>query len=233
MEPILRSPAAPETLRLAKRLVRLARTGALGTLQRGSGFPLATLVGVATDDDGAPLLFLSGLSEHTKNLAADPRASLLIAPPPQRGDPLNAPRLTLVGALAPADDPRRRERYVQRNPKAKLTMTLPDFRVFRLNVEAVHFNGGFGRADIVQAADLLTAFDETLVAQESALLAEAHAFDPALLIRAAGAEDGPPPRAAGLDADGMDLSRRGEPLRIDWPEAAPTPGEWRERLRRL
>ena len=230
VEPILRPPAGPETIRLAKRLIRLARTGALGTLARMGGFPLTTLVGVASDDDGAPLLFLSGLAEHTKNIAADPRASLLFAPPAERGDPLNAPRISLIGRLAPADTPRRRQRYVQRNPKSTMTMALPDFRVHRLEVEAVHFNGGFGRADVVQPGDLVTAFDETLIAEEAALLAEAAALDPALLARAANALEGPPPRVAGLDADGIDLSRRGEPLRVDWDEAARTPGEWRARL---
>jgi len=225
-----RPAASAETIKLAKRMVRLARTGALGTVGRARGFPLTTLVGVASDDDGAPLLFLSGLAEHTKNVAADPRASLLIAPVAERGDPLNAPRITLIGRLAPADTPRRRERYVQRNPKATLTMTLPDFRVHRFDVEEVHFNGGFGRADVVKAADLPTSFDQGLVAEEAPLLAEAAALDPALLARAARIEDGPPPRVVGLDADGLDLSRRGEPLRVDWAATAPTPGEWRTRL---
>jgi len=109
-------------------------------------------------------------------------------------------------------------------------MALPDFHVHRLEAKAVHFNGGFGRADVVQPGDLVTAFDETLIAEEAALLAEAAALDPALLARAANALEGPPPRVAGLDADGIDLSRRGEPLRVDWDEAARTPGEWRARL---
>ena len=230
MEPISRPPAGPEAIRLAKRLIRLARTGALGTLARSSGFPLTTLVGVASDDDCAPLLFFSSLAEHTKNLAEDGRASLLIAPRAERGDPLNAPRITLLGRLAPADTPRRRQRYVQRNPKSTLTMALPDFHVHRLEVEAVHFNGGFGRADVVQPGDVATMFEESLIAEEAALLAEAAALDPALLARAANASEGPPPRVAGLDAEGIDLSRRGEPLRVDWEAAAPTPGEWRARL---
>ena len=228
-----RPPASPETIKFAKRLVRLARTGALGTIGRLGGFPLTTLVGVASDDDGAPLLFLSGLAEHTKNVAADPRASLLIAPPAERGDPLNAPRVTLIGRLVAADTPRGRERYLQRNPKAALTMSLPDFRVHRLEVEAVHFNGGFGRADVVKPADLPTRFDPGLVAEEAALLAEAAALDPAALARAAGAGDGPPPRVVGLDADGLDLSRRGEALRVDWTESAPTSAAWRARLAAL
>ena len=65
-----------------KRLMRLARTGALATLEAMGGAPLTTLVGVASDFDGAPLFLMSTLSRHTRNLGNDPRASLLLSGPP-------------------------------------------------------------------------------------------------------------------------------------------------------
>ena len=62
----------------AKGLMRLARTAALATLEPEDGAPLTTLVGVASDFDGAPLFLMSTLSRHTTNIAHDPRVSLLL-----------------------------------------------------------------------------------------------------------------------------------------------------------
>ena len=129
-----------------KRLMRLARTGALATLEAKGGAPLTTLLGVASDFDGAPLFLMSTLSRHTRNLAGDPRASLLLTGPHERGDPLNQPRVTLGGQVERCAAPRAKVRYLQRNPKAGLYAGFADFGVFRLRIEDVHFNGGFGRA---------------------------------------------------------------------------------------
>src|SRR5208337_592285 len=100
----------------AKRLMRLARTAALATLDPASGAPLTTLVGVASDFDGAPLFLMSTLARHMRHLAADPRASLLLTEAPERGDPLNHPRLTLNGRIETAPRARVRDRYLRRNP---------------------------------------------------------------------------------------------------------------------
>src|SRR5208282_574663 len=116
------------------------------TLDRASGAPLTTLVSVASDYDGAPLLLLSTLAQHTRNLAADRRGSLLLTSQPGRGDPLNRPRLTLGGPIAAHPEPRARARFVVRNPKSKLYASFADFSVFRMEISAVHFNGGFARA---------------------------------------------------------------------------------------
>ena len=83
----------------AKRLMRLARLGALASLEPETGAPLTTLVGVASDFDGAPLFLMSTLSRHTRDLAHDPRASLLLTGSHDRGDPLNHARVTLGGRI--------------------------------------------------------------------------------------------------------------------------------------
>ena len=69
-------PPAPDfdAAGLAKHLLRTLRTGALATLDRAAGFPFASLVTVATDLDGSPLLLMSQLSAHTLNLERDARA---------------------------------------------------------------------------------------------------------------------------------------------------------------
>src|SRR4051812_16006835 len=95
------SPRRPEfdPVWLAKSLLRSIRAGALATLDRESGAPFASLVTVATDRDGSPLLLLSRLAAHTLNLEADCRASLLLAER-GKGDPLAHPRLTVLGEMA-------------------------------------------------------------------------------------------------------------------------------------
>ena len=67
-----------ETAGSRRAMVRAALKGALATVQKGLGHPYASLVLVATDTDGSPILLISKLALHTQNLAADPRASLLI-----------------------------------------------------------------------------------------------------------------------------------------------------------
>ena len=73
------APAAgfrPKTV--AKGLLRATRAGALATIDRNTGHPFASLVNVATDVDGSPLILVSRLSTHTANLEQDGRASLLL-----------------------------------------------------------------------------------------------------------------------------------------------------------
>jgi putative heme iron utilization protein len=146
------SPLAQNTfdgLALARTLSRTTPAGALATLTRDAGYPFASLTSVATDSDGAPILLLSGLAHHTRNLRADPRGSLLLAQGglgAGKGDPLAHPRLTVVGRLAPTAEARARARFLRRHPKAALYADFPDFSFWRLEPEAAHLNGGFARA---------------------------------------------------------------------------------------
>ena len=216
----------------SKRLMRLSRTAALATLG-ADGAPLATWVGCASDFDGAPLFLISTLAQHTKDLAGDARGSLLLTSPPDRGDPLNHPRLTVGGPIRPHPDPYALKRYLQRNPKAKLYASFTDFAIYRMRIEAVHFNGGFGRADKLAPADILSPPGDaaTLIAVEDALIAEINAAD-GLAARLAGRRDAGRRvcRAVGLDAEGLDLSVGGAPARVDFAAPAFEPEAWRRLL---
>jgi putative heme iron utilization protein len=217
----------------AKRLLRLARTGALATLD--SSGPLTTLIGVASDWDGAPLFLMSELARHTKNLAANPRGSLLLVSEGGRGDPLNQPRVTLNGVARPRAGEDGRERYLRRNPKAKLYANFSDFSVRRLDIETVHFNGGFGRADPLTAEDILTQGDASALAAAEAELLERTASlgDAALAKLAGGGSSRRAWRPVGIDAAGLDLSRGGEAARADLPRTAFDPEAWWQALKRL
>jgi len=216
----------------AQRLLRLARTGTLATLD-GSA-PLTTFIGVASDWDGAPLFLMSELARHTKNLAANPHASLLLTSKRGRGDPLNQPRITLNGVVRPRAGEDGRERYVRRNPKAKLYANFADFSVRRLDIETVHFNGGFGRADPLTAADILIPGDASaLAAAEAPLLERTAALGDAALAKLAGGGPRRVWRPVGIDAGGIDLARGGEAGRGDLPHAVFDPEAWWQALNGL
>ena len=152
-------PTDDEARQLACALIRAARFGALATLERGTGFPVATRVALATDTDGTPVTLVSRLSNHTANILADPRASLLIGEP-GKGDPLTHPRVTLFtqarevarGGEAHA---RLRDRFLAANPKAKLYVDFGDFLFVALDIERASLNGGFGKAYELTREDVL------------------------------------------------------------------------------
>src|ERR1700756_2741692 len=109
---------------VAKGLLRATRAGSLATIDRNTGHPFASLVNLATDSDGSPLILISRLSTHTANLETDSRASVLMASA-GKGDPLAHPRLTMIGAFRSIarDDPdetRMRRRFLACHPKAEL-----------------------------------------------------------------------------------------------------------------
>jgi heme iron utilization protein len=224
-----------------KRLMRLARTGALATLEAKGGAPLTTLLGVASDFDGAPLFLMSTLSRHTRNLAGDPRASLLLTGRHERGDPLNQPRVTLGGVVERCAAPRAKLRYLQRNPKAGLYAGFADFALYQLRIDDVHFNGGFGRAAPLAAVEVLASREgeAALVEAEDELLAEVNALGRAGLARLAGHKASPRApgpggwRAIGLDAEGLDLAAGGRAARAQFAAPAHDPEAWRARLSKL
>ena len=210
-----------------KSLLRSTRAGTLATLDRNTGHPFASLVNVATDFDGAPLILVSRLSTHTANLEADSRASLLLAAA-GKGDPLAHPRLTLTGSFAriARDDPAEaavRRRFLARHPKAELYAGFADFSFWRLDPLSAHLNGGFARAADLKAADILTDISgaEDLRQAEPGAIAHMNA-DHADAVRLyatklAGAADGPW-RVTGIDPDGLDLALGDAVARLPFPQ---------------
>ncbi|TIO28410.1 MAG: HugZ family protein [Mesorhizobium sp.] len=228
-----------EAVRLAKTLVRSARFGALAAIEPGTGAPLASRVGVATDIDGAPLILVSMLSAHTGALLADPRCSLLVGEP-GKGDPLAHPRISLVcQALrlerGSAGHARAERRYLNRNPKAKLYAGLGDFSIFRLEPERASLNGGFGKAYLLDRTDLIaggTIVEELGASEQSALdhMNADHRDALCIYARHFGRAEGDGWIATGFDADGMDLASPDATCRVFFPRPLGTAGELRSVL---
>lgn len=163
------------------------------------GYPLATAMAYATDERHRPIVLISRLAEHTRNLAADPRASLLVVKPLEGGE---MARVSLVGELAPVDaDPLLRDRYLRFHPEAERFLELGDFHFHRLEPRRVLVVGGFGKAGWLDGERLVDAPSLPLDV-EKRLLEEAASLVPA------GA------RMIGLDPYGADLLADGERRRV-------------------
>jgi hypothetical protein len=109
------------------------------------GWPYVSLVLVTPDQRGCPLLLLSDLAEHTKNIKRDGRASLLFDGTADLVEPLAGPRLTVMGRIAPAPEPAALTRYVTRHPAAEGWAEMGDFHLYRLSPARAHLVAGFGR----------------------------------------------------------------------------------------
>lgn len=219
-QPDLRQPTDFDPIALGRHLLRAIRVGALGTLDRETGFPITTLVSVATDLDGTPIILVSGLSHHTKNLRADVRCSVLLSEG-GRGDPLAHPRLTLTARAEVVRDDTIRRRFLARHSKAKLYVDFPDFVFYRLVPQRMQLNGGFARAFDGDGSLILSPIhnrDEFAGLEESAVahLNDDHAEALALYARTLCKMGGGNWRATGLDPDGLDLALGERTARISF-----------------
>jgi hypothetical protein len=132
---------------------------ALGTLHEGA--PFVSMVPVVPAPGGSGfLIHVSRLAQHTRDLVADARMSLLFtAPLTEDQDPLALPRVTLQGAAeAIAADSGEYEQaakaYLARFPQAEMTLGLGDFSFFRLRPATGRLVLGFGRALSLDAAQI-------------------------------------------------------------------------------
>lgn len=223
----------------ARRVLRLADTGSLATLQADGG-PFASLVSVATTSAGEPVLLISRLAVHTRNLGRDARASLLlVAPGGEAGDPLAGARLTLIGQVAPRDaDPLLPRRFLARHPEAESYATFADFGFHRFAIASAHLVAGFGRIVDLERAALLTDCTgaEGLIEEEQGAVAHMNEdHGEAIRLYATRLLDQPRGdwRMTGADPDGIDL--RAGPLRarLEFPAKAKTPGDLRRVLAEL
>jgi putative heme iron utilization protein len=211
-----RDPAA-----FARALARSRDRAALATSLCGA--PYASLVLFVADLDASPLLLLSDLAQHSRNIAFDPRVSLLLDATEEHPDPLTGPRLTVLGRAEAVDDPRRLARFTAHHPTSAVYSGFRDFRLYRIAVERGHLVAGFGRIDWVDGDDLLFAADASrLAAAEPEVLRhmnEDHSGTIALFARRLLGRTGMDWRMTGIDPEGIDLRRHGETARLDF--AAP------------
>jgi len=225
--------------RLTRSLLGRSRQGALATLMPQSGDPYCSLVNVASLPDGMPVLLISRLAVHTKNILADPRVSLMLderAP----GDPLEGARIMLAGTAQEATDDAEllKRRYLAAHPSAEEFAGFRDFSFFRIVPRGVHLVAGFGRIVDLAPRDFLTdlAGAEALVEAEPDIVAHMNADHADTMnlyaVKLLGASEGAW-QCIGCDPEGLDMQDDRRTLRLDFPERIATPGALRQALKAL
>ena len=204
--PRRRSPAEE-----ARTLVAGTTQGVLASLSE-DGAPWGSVVTFGAGEDGAPVVLVSLMAEHTRNLLADPRASLVVAEAPNDENPLDRGRVTLAGRVVePAGEERERARaaHLAAVPSAELYVDFEDFRLFALEIERVRWVGGYGRMDTVGAEDYALAEPDPVAPTTAGAVAHLNADHAGALLEIAvaltGFTDAAASRCTGADRYGLDL----------------------------
>lgn len=225
--------------KLAKSLLRRSRQGALATLMPGSGDPYCSLVNLASHPDGSPILLISRLAVHTRNILADSRVSLMLDER-AAGDPLEGARIMLSGRAEQAEDERDllQRRYLNAHPAAEAFVSFKDFAFFRIRPAGTHLVAGFGRIVDLKPEQFLTdlAGAEDLLAAEEGAVEHMNADHRAAMglyaTRLLGAPAGDW-RCTGCDPEGIDMQNGQTALRLDFPERVADGTALRKMLVRL
>ena len=229
-----------DAARVAKSLLRRSRQGALATLMAGSGDPYCSLVNVASHPDASPILLISRLALHTRNILGDARVSLMLDERAE-GDPLEGSRIMLSGTAEEAmheDLDVLRRRYLNTHPSAEAFVDFKDFSFFRIRPLAAHLVAGFGRIVDLKPSQFLTDISDAgalLEAEQGAIdhmntdHREATNLFATRLLGAEAADW----RCTGCDPGGIDLQAGTTKLRLDFPERVTGPGGLRKMLVKL
>jgi putative heme iron utilization protein len=202
----------------SRRLLRNARSGALATLsQRLHGHPFASFVTFMSGFDASPVLLVSRLAEHTKNIAFDARASLMVHEP--GSDAEGATRLTVAGMCRRIEATAQlAERFVRLFPDAQALLEL-DFDFYRIEPTAIRYIGGFGRIHWVEPTSFLhdAGIDPDAERAWLARLNAGHGRDLARVCARSVHAQAEDIRAVALDCDGIDVRLSGEARAVRLP----------------
>ncbi len=219
------SQSRPAVLgKIARHLIRTAGRAVLSTAHQScGGWPYGSLVLAASNHDASPLLLLSDLAEHSKNIAADARVSLLYDETAGPDDPLTGLRMTVMGHCEQVSDPVARKRYVARHPPAALYVGFADFKTYRVAVAEIHMIRGFGQIDRLAGGDAVLPEVMALRDIEPAIVARLNTLDARTLARCADPAGDLPEhdwQVTGCDTEGCDLRCSGRTVRIDFDSPA-------------
>lgn len=203
----------------ARKFLYATHSGVLSTISaRLEGYPFGSIAPFVLDHAGYPLILISTIAEHTRNIQADPRVSL-IAFDPACPDMQAGARLTLVGdaVLAPKDDALR-DRYLRYFPQAESYFDMHDFQFYRIAVSQARYIGGFGKIHWIPGDELRPPANQ-LAEQEAAILVHMnadHLENLRAYCRHVHGRDAESVSMTGIDADGFDVTADGRLLRFSF-----------------
>ena len=145
----------------ARQLLQTIGKASLATLHPNQCRPYTSLVLFYPDDKGRPVMMLSGLADHVKNLNADGAASMMIDG--TAGESLAGPRVSVEGTVTKvtddADIKSLKAAFIARHPEAAIYADFTDFNLYRMTPSRLHLIAGFGRIHWLDAEDVLALND--------------------------------------------------------------------------
>ncbi len=225
--------------RSSRLLMRRARAATLSTaLKSGDGWPYGSLITVAFDYDLSPIMLFSTLSDHTRNLATDGRASLLIEETSRLKNPQTGPRVSVLGRVKKTTHKSDARRFLALHPEAAFYAGFGDFAFFRMTVTRVHFVGGFAKAVWYKAPDILSGVKaaRAVARAEKGVLAHMNEDHGQAIDHYANGligRRGRGRRMTGIDPDGADLRVGGRTARLEFDKPVDSRKAIREELVRL
>ncbi|OKH78828.1 pyridoxamine 5'-phosphate oxidase [Mycobacterium sp. SWH-M3] len=199
----------PSAAEEARTIAASTNTATLATLT-ADGDPWASFVTYGLLG-GAPVLCVSNLAEHGRNLDNDPRASIAMVAA-NGPDPLASGRITLAGlAERPtgAELDAARDAHVAAVHAAKYYIDYSDFSVWVLRVARVRWVGGYGRMDSATGAEYLAAEPDPVSPHAAGAIAHLNADHADALVAMArtlgGYPDATAAQCTAADRYGLDL----------------------------
>lgn len=200
----------------ARKFLRSTRSGILSTHSaRFEGYPFGSVAPFVLDHNCQPIILISNIAEHTKNITINPKVSLLVF---AGGEDLQAnARLTLLGEAVKIYkdvDANLRARYLRYLPQAASYFDMHDFSFYRIHIHQARYIGGFGKMSWLSDVDLLSGITSTssvLAGQETAIIEHMNADHTENLLNYCKHFHHVDPAHAhmlGIDCDGFDVSAR-------------------------
>ena len=205
----------PSAAEEARTIAASTNTGTLATLT-AAGDPWASFVTYGLLD-GAPVLCVSHMAEHGRNLAGAPRASLAVVAPASQRDPLASGRITLAGIAerpAGAELQAARDAHLAAVAAAKYYIDYSDFSVWVLRVQRVRWVGGYGRMDSATGADYAAAVPDPVRPHAADAITHLNADHAVALIDMARVLGGYPDTTSAVCTD---IDRYGLDLKVGTP----------------
>ncbi len=222
--------------KMVRDLIRTRTKAVLATMMRNKDRePYASLTLSACDQQGRPLIFVSDIAEHTKNLRNHATASLLYEATEGRVDPLSGPRVSLQGVWEVVEDPSIKERFFRRHETARRYEQAHGFNLFRMTIQRAHLIAGFGLIHWFEGSKVLYSGIgmESIPHEENRILDHMNDDHPEALDLYANAllsEPGNGWKMIGIDPEGFDLRLHDKVIRLEFDSPVAHAEEAREKL---
>ena len=220
----------------ARRLLMTKHHGVLSTISVDSpGYPFGSVVNYCLNRDGVPIILISRIAQHTRNVQSDPKVSLIVNED-GKDDIQSAARLTCLAdaTILPSNDEDSAFRYCGFFSEAQKYHEELEFDFYRLDPVRARYIGGFGEIHWIPTEQLRRAnpFDRDDESSMVQHMNEDHGDAMTRYCRDIGVDCDPsePPVMVGIDGEGFDLRLGHRIIRFNFDEPVNTSKQVREKL---